>query len=218
MKPIVGVFAHPDDEAFFTGGTLALLAKERDVYTICITNGDAGENSSEKKGDMAAIRREELLESAKVLGIKKTFFLGYRDGTLSNNLYHEIAGKIKKILEELQPEILITFEMRGVTGHLDHIAASLITTYVFEKIPTVTELWYFGNADHVQETRKDHYIYWPPDYKKSEISKVIDIAPVWETKVAAMRKHESQQHDVDKLLKLAQQLPKEENFIIKKRG
>ena len=57
MKPVVGVFAHPDDEAFFTGGTIATLSKERDVYTICVTNGDAGENRSGKEGSLADIRK-----------------------------------------------------------------------------------------------------------------------------------------------------------------
>ena len=98
MKPIVGVFAHPDDEAFGPGGTLASFAKERDVYTICVTNGDAGQNSSGKTKELAQIRRDELLASAEVLGIKKVFFLDYKDGTLCNNLYHEIAGKIQTIL------------------------------------------------------------------------------------------------------------------------
>jgi len=217
MSTVVGIFAHPDDEAFFTGGTIATLAKDHDVYTICITNGDAGENSSDKKGDIADIRREELQESGKTLGVRDTFFLGYKDGTLSNNLYHEIAEKIKKILEKLEPEILITFEMRGISGHLDHVATSLITTYVFNQAPFTKELWYVLSTEQMRESIKDYYIYWPPGYKKSEISKVIDIKPVWETKVAAMHKHESQMHDVKKILERLENLPKEENFLIVKK-
>ncbi len=217
MKPVVAIFAHPDDEAFFTGGTIATLAKERDVYTVCVTDGEAGINSSDKSGDIATIRRAELLESAKILGIKKTFFLHYKDGTLANNLYHEIATKLTKILQEIQPEIIITFEPRGITGHLDHIAVSMIATYVFEKLDTAQELWYFCNSTESDAVRKDYFIYWPPGYEKSEISKVIDVTPVWEQKVAAMHKHESQKHDVDKLLMRYPPRPKEENFIIKKR-
>src|SRR6185436_20606573 len=103
MKSVVAVFAHPDDEAFGSAGTLALLAKEREVYLICVTDGSAGMNSSKKTKALAEIRQEELLNSAKVLGIKEVFFLDYKDGSLSNNLYHEIADKIQKILEEIKP-------------------------------------------------------------------------------------------------------------------
>jgi len=217
MSTVVGVFAHPDDEAFFTGGTIATLAKDHDVYTICITNGDAGENSSDKKGNITDIRREELLESGKILGVTETFFLGYKDGTLSNNLYHEIASKIQKIVTDLKPEIILTFEPRGVTGHIDHMAVSMITTYVFEKTPVGKELWYYCNSEQMRASIKDYYIYWPPGYKKSEISKVLDIAPVWDTKIKAMHKHESQKHDIEMITERYKTLPKEENFLIVKK-
>lgn len=217
MKTIVGVFAHPDDEAFFTGGTIATLAADHDIYTICITNGDAGQNSSSKTGNIADIRHEELLEAGKILGIRKTFFLNYKDGTLSNSLYHEIAEKIRKIIDDLKPEMLLTFEPRGITGHIDHIAASMITSYVFEKASYIKELWYYCNTERARESVKDYFIYWPPGYKKSEISKTINTESVWETKVAAMQKHESQQHDIDKILERYKNLPKEENVIIIKK-
>ncbi|HVF69858.1 MAG TPA: PIG-L deacetylase family protein [Xanthomonadales bacterium] len=217
MSTVLGVFAHPDDETFFTGGTIATLAKDHDVYTICITNGDAGENSSDKTGNLGEIRRDELLESGKILGVKETFFLGYKDGTLSNSLYHEIAAKIQKIVDELSPEIILTFEPRGVTGHIDHMAASVITSYVFEKSPSVRELWYYCNPEVVRAASKDYYIYWPPGYKKSEISKTIDIESIWDTKIEAMNKHESQAHDVKAILERFETLPKEENFIILKK-
>ncbi len=217
MSTVLGVFAHPDDEAFFTGGTIATLAKDHDVYTICITDGAAGENSSNKKGELSAIRREELLEAGKILGVRKTFFLDYKDGTLSNNLYHDIAEKIQKITDELRPEILLTFELRGISGHIDHMATSVITSYVFEKVDYIKELWYFCNTEKIKETIEDYYIFWPPGYKDSDISKTIDISPVWDTKVSAMIAHNSQMHDVMRILKRAETQPKEENFIIVKK-
>lgn len=214
MKPVITVFAHPDDEAFFTGGTIATFARDRDVYSICVTDGSAGENHSNKEGDITSIRKSELLAAAEVLGIKKTFFLDYKDGTLSNSVYHEVAAKIQAIIDELQPELLLTFEPRGITGHLDHIAISMITSFVFEKSVSVKELWYFCNTADEINLRKDYYIYWPPGYKKSEISKIVDVSPVWDQKLTAMQKHESQQHDVDALLSKYPQRPKEEDFII----
>ena len=217
MKPVVAIFAHPDDEAFGASGTLALLAKEREVYLICVTDGSEGMNSSKKTRALAEIRQEELIDSAKVLGIKEVFFLGYKDGSLSNNLYHKVAEKIQKILEKIKPEILLTDELRGVSGHLDHVAVSFITTYVFKRLSFVSELWYYCVTEKRQQAVKDYYIYYPPGYKKEEISKVIDVSVVWEQKTEAMYQHESQRHDVERILKELHGLPQEENFIILKK-
>ena len=214
MKPVVGIFAHPDDESFFTGGTIATLAKERDVYTICVTNGEAGENSSGKEGSLADIRKEELLASGKILGIKKTYFLNYKDGKLSNSIYHEVAAKIKEITDEIQPEILLTFEPHGISGHLDHIATSFITSYVFQNASYAKELWYFCNNDDPINVQKEYFIYWPPGYAKEDISKTISVESVWEQKVFAMKQHVSQTKDVNNILAKYPPRPKEENFII----
>ncbi|HEX8931688.1 MAG TPA: PIG-L family deacetylase [Patescibacteria group bacterium] len=216
MKSVVAVFAHPDDEAFGPSGTLALLAKERPVYLICVTDGSAGMNSSAKTHALTLIRKEELLASAKILGIKEVFFLNYKDGTLSNNLYHEVAEKVQKIVEELKPEVLITYESRGVSGHLDHIAVSFIITYVFEH-SNVSELWYYCITQKRREAFKDYFIYFPPGYAKEKIDKVVDVSGIWEQKLQAMHQHESQMHDVERILAGYKELPKEENFIIRKR-
>lgn len=228
MSTVLGVFAHPDDEAFGPAGTLAKLAQAHDVYTICITNGDAGINSlakpdselngSNNQPSLAEIRKEELLTAGKVLGVKKTFFLGYKDGSLSNNLYHEVASKIQNIVDDLKPEILLTYEPRGVSGHIDHVASSLITSFVFEKVQSVKELWYYCNSEAVRATVKNYFIYWPPGYKDPEISKTVNIEMLWDTKIKAMNCHRSQMHDVEKILARYKNLPKEESFIILKKA
>ena len=149
MKPVViAIFAHPDDEAFGPGGTLATFAKTDDVYIITVTGGEAGKNSLSKSNQtLSNIRKQELLNSAKILGVKKVFFLGFKDGTLSNNLYHKIAAKIEKKLTRLKPNIVITFEPGGVSGHLDHIATHFITTFVIKKLKKTPELWYYFVPD-----------------------------------------------------------------------
>jgi LmbE family N-acetylglucosaminyl deacetylase len=219
MKPVVGIFAHPDDEAFGPSGTLAKFAKEgRDVYIICVTKGDAGDNYSDKTNNLTDIREEELKASAKELGVKEVIFLDFKDGTLSNNLYHEVAAKLQGKLEKLEPEILITLEPHGVSGHLDHIAVSFITTFVFKKLSFVKELWYYALTQEAQKVNTRHlgeyFVYFPPGYKKEDISKTIDVAPFWEQKASSMRQHGSQKPDVDANLKTFDVLPKEENFII----
>lgn len=218
MKPVVGIFAHPDDEVFGPGGALATFSKEgRDVYLICVTNGDAGQNSTDEDRALGDIRREELQESAKVLGVKKVYFLGYKDGTLNNNMYHEIAEKIKKVLYEVEPEIIVTMENRGVSGHIDHVAVSMIASYVFEKLHFLKEIWYYALTEEARAIQPPYFIYFPPGYKKTDISKTLDIVPVWDQKVEAMYKHKSQKHDIERLLGMFMKRPKEEYFIIVKR-
>ena len=217
MKTIVAIFAHPDDESFGPGGTLALLSKENDVYAICVTNGDAGQKTEEITQELGIVRQKELLRASKILGVKEVFFLGYKDGTLSNIVYHEIAEKIQKKLEELRPSQLITFEPHGVSGHLDHIAVSMITTYVFQKLSFVHELWYYCVLKNWQEMRERYFIYLPPGYEAEEVDKVIDISSVVDTKIAAMHEHKSQKEDMKGVLKRLLALPKNEYFLIIKK-
>jgi LmbE family N-acetylglucosaminyl deacetylase len=213
-KAVVAVFAHPDDEAFGPGGTLAKLAKTCEVYIITVTGGEKGKNSLKKTEEkLSNIRKKELLEATKILGVKKVFFLGYEDGMLSNSLYHEIASKIDKKLKELKPETVITFEPRGVSGHIDHIAVSLITTFVVKRLHFIKELLYHCILENQSKNMNDYFIYFPKGYKKSKIDKVVDIKDVWEIKKEAMLAHKSQIHDAKRILKQTEKLPKEEYFL-----
>lgn len=218
-KVIVCVFAHPDDEAFGPSGTITRLVEKNDVYILCATKGQAGKDSSfTERVSLGRRRVLELKRSAKILGVKSVHFLGFVDGQLCNNLYHELADKIQDWFQKLNPEIVITFEPRGISGHIDHITVSLATTFVFKKTKTIRELWYYCISEQRRALTKDYFIYFPPGYKKSEIDKSIDVSGVWETKVKAMLTHESQKHDAERILKDADKTPKEESFLILKQS
>lgn len=214
MKTLVCIFAHPDDEAFGPGGTIAKLSKRYDVYILCATKGEAGINSKNKEKAIAAIREKELVKSAKILGVKKVYFLGFEDGTLSNNLYHKLAEKIKEKLLELRPETIMTDEPRGVSGHIDHIVVSMATTFVFYQLPFLKTLWYYCLSERARAKVKNYFIYFPPGYKKSEIDKIVSIKDVWATKVKAMYAHQSQKHDIEKVLHNQKTLPRKEYFLV----
>jgi LmbE family N-acetylglucosaminyl deacetylase len=135
-RTIVAFFAHPDDEAFGTGGTLAKYALEGDtVKLVCATGGEAGlnrldEDDLERLGELRMI---ELQHACEKLGIDPPTFLGYRDsgmaGTPENehteslNLapLEEVAARIRGYIEEFQPDAIITFERYGWYGHPDHV-------------------------------------------------------------------------------------------------
>ena len=215
-KTIVCIFAHPDDEAFGSGGTIAKLAKTNDVYLICATKGESGKERG-KKGPkhLGKIREHELLASAKILGAKKVFFLGFKDGELCNNLYHKLATKIEYILKKLKPEIILTHEPRGGSGHIDHIAVSMVTSFVFERLPFIKTILQHCLTERRARKNKGYFIYVPPGYTDSEIDLKVDVRDVWDIKKKAMMSHKSQIHDVKRILKRSRGFPKVENFLVK---
>ena len=90
MRPrnsILGVYAHPDDESFGTGGTLAKYASQgAQITLICATRGEAGEISDPSLATpetLARVREEELRSACRVLGISEPLFLGYRDSGMA---------------------------------------------------------------------------------------------------------------------------------------
>lgn len=215
MKTIIGIFAHPDDEAFGPSGTLATLSKNESVYLICATNGDAA--TGKPDASLGRIRQEELKASAKILGIKDIFFLNYPDGELRNNIYHEVAGKIKDIVDKLKPETIITVEPRGISGHIDHIFISMVSSFVFDRSKQIKEIWYHCIDTKERELLKDYYIYFPPGYEMSQINKTVDVSNVLEEKILAIRQHQSQIKDVKWILETLDKLPKKEYFIVRKK-
>ena len=148
-KTILAVLAHPDDESFGLGGTLALYAsKGYDTYLVCATRGEVGTVDEEYLNgfkDIAELRTEELTRAAKQLGLKQVFFLGYRDSGMPgtddnkhpdaqiNHPIDEVAGHIVKYIRELKPDVVITFDPIGGYKHPDHIHVHQATVLAFEK-------------------------------------------------------------------------------------
>ena len=213
-KPVlVAIFAHPDDEAYGPSGTLYKYSKTHDIYIICATKGENGGEGE----DLGQQRAQELKKSAKIIGAKEVYFLGFIDGTLSNSLYHHLAEKIEKILKILKPQIIVTFEPRGVSGHIDHIVVSMVTTFVVEKLTFIEKLYYFCLSQEKRNMFGSYFIYFPPGYKKSEIAKIVDVTDVWDLKVKAMMVHKSQITDGKRVLNAISRAKKEEHFLIFKR-
>jgi LmbE family N-acetylglucosaminyl deacetylase len=147
-KTLLAVLAHPDDESFGLGGTLALYASRGyDVYYVCATRGEAGTvDAVHLNGfkDTAEMRTAELMRAAKELGLKEVFFLGYRDSGMPGmdaNHYPEaqinapieqVAGRVVKYIRKLKPEVVLTFDPIGGYKHPDHIHIHKATVLAFE--------------------------------------------------------------------------------------
>lgn len=215
-RKLVAIFAHPDDEAFGPGGTLALYSKTHDVYLICVTRGEAGNNYNGGTDGLGSIREKELLASAKILGIKQVFILNHTDGTLSNGMYKNIAKDIKEITDKLKPAIFLTFDERGVSGHIDHVVVTMVTEYLFYRLDYAKTIMMFCySEEECAALRPDYFIYVPTGYNAKNVDKVIDTSSVYEIRERAMKEHKTQMTDVLTTLKTEAKLPKQELFFIK---
>ena len=148
-KTLLAVLAHPDDESFGLGGTLALYAKRGyDTHLVCATRGEAGTVDAEHLHgfkDIASLRTAELDCAASHLGLKGVHYLGYRDSGMpgSEDNQHpeaqirhpveEVAGRVVKFIRELKPDVVLTFDPIGGYKHPDHIHIHQATVLAFEK-------------------------------------------------------------------------------------
>jgi len=148
-KPVIlSVLAHPDDESFGMGGTLALYAERgADVHLVCATRGEVGEMDEKymQGFDSIADRREsELRCAAGILGLAGVYFLDYRDSGMPGSADNEhpralFAQPVKEVAEnvvcyirDLKPDIVLTFDPIGGYRHPDHIAIHDATVLAFE--------------------------------------------------------------------------------------
>lgn len=225
-KKLLAIFAHPDDEAFGPGGTLARYASEgAEIHILTATRGEAGLWDEKSKletrnlkldREIHHVREDELHKSAKILGIKRVELLDYVDGTLSNSIYHELAGKIIRKIDEFKPQILLTTERLGVSGHLDHIAVSMIATYSYLHAKHRSNKLYYHCLPKERREKEldDYFVYFPEGYDQKDITTRIDFSAFWDKKEAAMRSHQSQMHDVLRILARWKNQTKADHFIL----
>jgi N-acetylglucosamine malate deacetylase 2 len=146
-KVIMVVLAHPDDEAA-VGQILARYASKKDkVFLVLACDGRYGveDHAGIPPGDsLVQVRKKESICGCIKLGIQPPIFLGFHDGLGSADGIEEyfnqtisLKEKLKKQIEEINPDLIITFGPDGDTGHPDHRGISDITTEII-----LREGWY----------------------------------------------------------------------------
>jgi len=146
-KTLIYFGAHPDDETFGMGATLAQYAIYGvKVFYVCSTGGEEGTVAPQfMKGytTVKQLRQAELKNAARELGLAGVVYLGYRDsgmrGSESNKLpdalamapLEEVVGRMVKIIRELKPDVVITHDAGGGYGHPDHVATHDATVQGF---------------------------------------------------------------------------------------
>jgi LmbE family N-acetylglucosaminyl deacetylase len=204
---IACVFAHPDDETFCAGGTIAKYAADgirTDLF--CATNGDAGRHSSvpvSSREELAEIRKAELSAAASILQIESVALGGYGDGTLHQIDLNNLIGDVVRFIRRLRPTVVIGFGPEGApTGHRDHRAMSHAVTSAFF-LANLRTAYPDQIAEGLQPYRAARLYYhawrYPHRDPRLKLESVpatvkIDNRPFLERKLAAFMEHKTQQY------------------------
>ena len=202
------VFAHPDDETFVAGATIAKLTAAGDrVDLFCATDGDAGKSSGipfSSRAELGAQRRTELAAASRILGITSLSTPGHGDGVLKEVDPDRLIGEIVFFVRRHRPDVLLTFGPEGApTQHRDHRAISRAATAAFFLSGLASEY-----ADQLREVAPHsparlYYAAWDapaPDAELKALSPTVTcrvpVADYLATKREAFRAHASQrQHE-----------------------
>jgi LmbE family N-acetylglucosaminyl deacetylase len=191
---VLVVSAHPDDPDFGAGGSIAKLAKDgaRVTYVIVTDGSQGGEDPAQKDSELVAIRQREQKAAARVLGVKKVEFLGYKDGHLSPDL--KLRHDIVRMIRKHKPELVITHTPGRVLdapmggSHPDHLAvgeATMAAVYPDSRNPRAFRSL-LKEGLHPHEVKEVWIPFWTSgDY-------LVDISTTLDRKIQALHQHKSQ--------------------------
>ncbi len=123
-KRVLLIFAHPDDESFIIGGSIAKMAHEgAEIHLMTATKGEAGKTAGLcEQGSLGVLREKELEKASRILGIKELAFLGYLDKEVAAAPAARIIEQLVRKIREFRPHLVLTFGPDGASGHRDHRA------------------------------------------------------------------------------------------------
>jgi N-acetyl-1-D-myo-inositol-2-amino-2-deoxy-alpha-D-glucopyranoside deacetylase len=213
--------AHPDDESFGCGSTIALgVERGADVTLVCATRGEAGEPGPDfpSGADLGTEREAELRRAAGHLGVARIELLGYRDsgfdgdpgpGAFCAAPEAEVAAVLARLVEEIAPAVVVVLD--GSDGHRDHLhvraamRTALATTaaapafYEYCLPNSLLRRW----LDEMRLVRPDtaYHALDPATLGRddADITHVMDTAAVLDRREAAIAEHRSQASPFDGL-------------------
>jgi len=220
QRTLVTFHAHPDDEAIATGGVMAQAAAAgHRVVLVLATKGELGEvdDGVLRDGETLADRRvEEANAAAKVLGVSRVEFLGYRDsgmagestngdlGAFASADLDEAATRLAAILRDEDADVLTVYDSNGNYGHPDHIQVHRVGHRAAELAGTPAVFEATMNHDYIVGLMKEIGEQMPegverPDPEEMElgvpesvITTRVDVGDFVDAKRAAMAAHASQ--------------------------
>ena len=162
---ILGVWAHPDDEAYLSAGLMARAVDAgRRVFCLTATRGEAGFPADDVRplDERKALRQNELTACLDILGVTEHRNLGLPDGGCADIPDDDPVAVIAALIEQLKPDTVLTFGPDGGTGHPDHISACRWATLAYDRVApgdcrllysTKTTAWedrFLGGVDRSQ--------------------------------------------------------------------
>jgi len=152
-RRMLALLAHPDDETFIFGGTIAHYAKQGVRITIVsATKGEMGRRMGNPpfitRESMPAVREQELREACRILGAEEPVFLGIHDKLVEFENPERLAERLRRIIQNIDPEVVFTFHpVWG--GHPDHCAIGRAAVRAVEELEEAVQppLYFisFGN-------------------------------------------------------------------------
>lgn len=200
---ILSVWAHPDDEAFVAAGALAGAASRGcRVVSVYATLGEHGWQGtpSRRPLDLGGVRSRELVDALAALGVDEWHCLNYPDGGLTGVPFATGVARVLALLENVQPDRVITFGPDGFTGHPDHMTVSAWVTAAARRWDrsgttvrhtAITDEW----ASRYAPVLGEFNAFWPgyPVATPSELARSWRLDErLLDRKVAALRAHRSQ--------------------------
>ncbi|HUQ45913.1 MAG TPA: PIG-L family deacetylase [Gemmatimonadaceae bacterium] len=185
MRCLTAVFAHPDDETFAIGGTLARYSDDGVRCSLyCATDGDAGGTSGipvSSPAELASLRQAELRAACEVLGIAALERGAHPDGALAAADPELVMSEIVRLIRRERPGVVVTFGPEGApTRHRDHRVISRLATAAYLLADTTT-----AYPDQLAEGLAPHradrlcYVTWPtpaPGIEPATEGQPIDIS------------------------------------------
>ncbi len=215
-RRILALLAHPDDETFGPGGTLARYAREgARVYLATATRGEAGMVGDPPVTDrdrLGEVRTGELLCAAGILGIREVSFLGFLDGQLAHVPRERILEKAVEQVRRVRPHVLIGFGPEGISRHPDHKVMCEVAVEAFEAAPDPGRFpWQLGNGCtpwaplklyqfEVDQEILDRWEAPLAGVPRERLTTFIDTAGFVDTKIHAFRSHRTQVKDIRRIL------------------
>lgn len=207
MRTLLFLGAHPDDEVFFAGGTLARYVEEGvQVSIVCATRGERGATAGLCSIDeLPKVREAELTAAMRVLGVTDIHFLDYEDQKLAAAPPDEIRRRLVALVRRIKPQIVITFDPEGANQHTDHMA---ISRFASDALSAAADpRWYpeLGPPHHI------HRLLWQPPtilFRLPEtadlpnepgIDFLLDVSRWTDKKATAIRAHRTQLPGLGKL-------------------
>ena len=146
LGTILGVWAHPDDETYLSAGLMA-AAVDAGSRVVCITatRGEGGSMDEEQwpPESMGQVREQELIRSLAAIGVTEHHWLDLPDIDMDTSLPEAGGPMVREIMEQVQPDTVLTFGPDGMTGHQAHMSVSRWATDAFTDVaPSGARLHY----------------------------------------------------------------------------